>query len=134
MTDKTYTHAGTSLCNGEWKARFANDALRVKVLAKTGHTHIDLVELPRPMLKLEAIEHLIAINHANGDANRAAALDAGRDKRIPKPPKVPKTRDELLKPTVATFTAPAATAATPGAVAAAAIVPVGTDEDEDAPF
>jgi len=45
MTEKLFTHAGTSRLNGVVKARFANDALRVKVLAKNDHTDIDIIEL-----------------------------------------------------------------------------------------
>jgi diaminopimelate decarboxylase len=50
MTTKTFTHAGVSKLNGVVKARFANDAMRVKVLQKGGHTDIDMTELMRPAL------------------------------------------------------------------------------------
>ena len=38
--------AGISSIKGEVKVRFANDMTRVKVLAKNGHTEIELLELP----------------------------------------------------------------------------------------
>ena len=43
---KTFSHAGVSKLDGEFKVRFANDALRTKVLIKNGHTDIDILELP----------------------------------------------------------------------------------------
>ncbi len=51
-TDKTFTVAGVSTLNGDCKIRFANDVLRVKNLAKSGHEDIRLVELNEAMLKV----------------------------------------------------------------------------------
>ena len=62
-----YSHAGVSKLNGEFKVRFANDALRVKVLAKNGHKDIDIVELKTPMTKEDAVAFLISIDFANGN-------------------------------------------------------------------
>ena len=53
-----YSHAGVSRQNGDMKVRFANDALRVKVLAKNGHKDIDIVELREPMTKEAAVAFL----------------------------------------------------------------------------
>lgn len=58
--EKTFTVAGTSDLNGVIKFRFANSMSRTKVLARTGHTNISLMELPNPMTKEEAIQHLSA--------------------------------------------------------------------------
>ena len=57
---RTFKYAGSSADpNGNFKARFANDPnARPKVMAKAGHTNFVLVELPRPMTKLEAIAYL----------------------------------------------------------------------------
>lgn len=92
MTTKTFTHAGVSRLNGVVKARFANDALRVKVLAKGGHTDIDLTEFLEPLSKTEAVIKLIEMNFAKGNAEVQAALDAELDKRevAPKAVKAPK--------------------------------------------
>lgn len=54
-TDKTYTFAGVSKHNGEYKVRFANDIMRVKVLARHGHEDIRIFQLDEPMLKVDAI-------------------------------------------------------------------------------
>ena len=89
-----FTHAGVSTLNGVTKARFANDALRVKVLAKNGHRDIDIIELTNPMSKEDAIAFLISIDFAtqNGVTNAAtqAALEEAIDKRAVKPAKAPK--------------------------------------------
>ena len=53
---KSFTVAGTSVLNGKEKVRFANDiATRVKVLARNGHTDVDLIELPQEMDKEMAV-------------------------------------------------------------------------------
>jgi len=46
-TDKTFTVAGVSTLNGDCKIRFANDVLRVKNLAKSGHEDIRLVAVTK---------------------------------------------------------------------------------------
>jgi len=56
--DKTFKVAGVSAVKGNYKVRFANDMSRVKVLIKTDHTDIELVELPAPMSKGEAVSYL----------------------------------------------------------------------------
>lgn len=88
----TYTFAGTSRLNGTIKVRFANDAARVKVLAKNGHTDIDLIELKHPMTKEEIVAYLREIDFARGNPEIQAAIDAADEKRNPKekPPKEPK--------------------------------------------
>ena len=58
MSDKMFTIAGVSKLKGAYKVRFANDMTRVKVLAKTGHTEIELMELPNGMDKPAAVTFL----------------------------------------------------------------------------
>ena len=77
----SYSHAGVSKLNGEFKVRFCNDALRVKVLAKNGHKDIDILELKHPMTKEDAVAFLMSIDFANGNKNVQAALEAAADKR-----------------------------------------------------
>jgi hypothetical protein len=88
-----YSHAGVSKQNGEFKVRFANDALRVKVLAKNGHKDIDIVELKKPMTKEAAVAYLLSIDFANGNKAVQSALEAAADKRgvtvAPAPVKAP---------------------------------------------
>jgi hypothetical protein len=80
-----FSHAGVSKLNGEFKVRFANDALRVKVLAKNGHKDIDIVELKTPMTKEAAVAYLLSIDFANGNKAVQAALDEAAGKRGVKP-------------------------------------------------
>lgn len=90
----TFTHAGVSRLKGEFKVRFANDALRVKVLAKNGHSDIDIIELKHPMTKEDAISYLLEIDFATRDGvtnpEVQAALEAARETKSPKAPKEPK--------------------------------------------
>ena len=74
MTDKLFTVAGTATQNGVTKARFANDLVaRIKILNKAGCTDINLVELPSPMTKLQALQFLQETQGYTGDASYAVA-------------------------------------------------------------
>ena len=72
--DKLFTVAGTATNpEGKTKVRFANDMVaRVKILAKTGCSNINLVELPEPMTKLAALQFLTQQGQT-GDAGYAVA-------------------------------------------------------------
>ena len=73
-TDKKFAVAGVSTLEGKTKLRFANDTMRIKILAKNGHTNVELVELPVEMTKGEAVQHLKSIDFGNGDAAIQAAI------------------------------------------------------------
>lgn len=87
---KTFTHAGVSRLDGEFKFRVANGSGRVKVLIQNGHTDIDLVELIRPMNKEEAADYLLSIDFDNGRADVRAAIEAEKQRWAPKPEKAPR--------------------------------------------
>lgn len=93
---KSFTHAGVSRLKGEFKVRFCNDALRVKVLAKNGHTDIDIIKLKEAMSKEDVVTYLMSIDFAtvNGVTNKEvqAALEAEVDKRSDKPAAVAKPK------------------------------------------
>jgi hypothetical protein len=74
MTNKKFAVVGVSTFGGKTKIRFANDSMRVKILAKNGHTDIDLVNLPNEMSKSEIAQHLIQTDFAKGRANVADAV------------------------------------------------------------
>ena len=58
----SFTVAGVSTQNGITKVRFANDLVsRTKLLSKGGHSPLELIELPRPMTKAEACQHLLDV-------------------------------------------------------------------------
>jgi len=83
--DKLFTVAGTATQNGVTKARFANDMVaRVKILTKAGCTNINLVELPRPMTKLEALQHLQSLGITEGDAGYAVANKLAEKTKVAK--------------------------------------------------
>ena len=75
-TSKTFAVAGVSTHKDGTKIRFANDAMRVKILRKNGHTDIDLKDLPREMTKAEIAEYLFDIDFADG---RPAVVEAIQD-------------------------------------------------------
>lgn len=75
-TTKTFVVTGVSTQAGKTKIRFANDVMRIKVLAKNGHDDIQLVDLPREMTKAEIAQHLFDIDFAKG---RPAVADAIQD-------------------------------------------------------
>lgn len=99
---KSFTHAGVSRLNGTFKVRFANDAMRVKVLAKGGHTDIDLIELKHPMTKEDAVAFLVSIDFANRDGvtntEVQAALEAELGKRVEVESKPKAKVEKVAKP------------------------------------
>lgn len=76
-----FAYAGVSTLNGVTKVRFANDQMRIKVLAKNGHKNIDIVELKEPLTKEDAVAHLLKIDFDNGNKTVRAAIEAAADKR-----------------------------------------------------
>lgn len=86
-TDKLFSVVGTSKLDGEYKVRFANDIMRIKVLAKHGHEDINLIELDEPMDKLAAAQFLATLDEFQGP-NEAAAIADYIDRNSPKEPKV----------------------------------------------
>jgi hypothetical protein len=83
--EKLFTVAGTATQNGVTKARFANDLVaRIKILNKSGCTDINLVELPRPMTKLEALQHLQSVGITHGDAGFAVSAKLAEKTKVAK--------------------------------------------------
>lgn len=84
-TSKTYTVCGVSKLNGDYKIRFANDVMRVKNLAKSGHEDIRLVELPSAMLKTDAAKFIAQLpEYTDADAQSAIAEYLDKHDRAPK--------------------------------------------------
>jgi hypothetical protein len=86
MTDKLFTVAGTATnADGTTKARFANDLVaRIKILNKSGCTNINLVELPEPMTKLQALQYLTEQGHTEGDAGYAVSAKLAEKSKVAK--------------------------------------------------
>jgi hypothetical protein len=74
-TNKTYTVAGVSTLSGKTKIRFANDTMRIKILAKNGHTDVELIELPHAMSKTEIVTHMRSVDFGAGNAAVQSAMD-----------------------------------------------------------
>ena len=73
-TSKKFAVAGVSTLEGKTKLRFANDTMRIKILAKNGHTDIELIELPNEMTKGEIAQHMIAVGFGSGNPAVEAAI------------------------------------------------------------
>lgn len=136
---KTYSHAGVSRLDGEFKVRFANDALRVKVLAKNGHKDIDIIELKAPMSKEDAVAYLISIDFATRDGvtnqEVRAALEAEQGKRTEQPKAAKAPKAVKAAPTMEGIKAKvAAKKAAPKATVTKAEARAKVADIEDAPF
>jgi len=83
--EKLFTVAGTATQHGTTKVRFANDLVaRIKILNKAGCTAINLIELPKAMTKLEALQHLQSVGITEGDAGYAVANKLAEKTKIAK--------------------------------------------------
>jgi len=103
---KLYALAGVSrkAAGQPFKARWANDNERVKQLIADGQVDIDIVELPEPMNKLDAVNYLLKIDFGGTRQEVTDALLAAQGKRTPvekvakvraeKPAKAPKVPKE----------------------------------------
>lgn len=118
-TDKLFTHVGISK-HPElgYKVRFATDMLRIKNLAKSGHSDIRLAELDTAVTKYEAVKQIQTMSEF-ADAHAQAAIMEYLDEKAPKAPKAPKAKAAPAPKAKATK-APAKTAK--------------VVENEDAPF
>ena len=118
-TDKLFTVAGISKLNGEYKVRFANDIMRIKVLAKSGHEDIRLAELDKAMTKLDAAKVIQGMEDFS-DVIAQATIAEYLDEKSPKA--------KVSKPVAKATKTPATK------VAKAPAKAVKVTEDEDAPF
>jgi hypothetical protein len=114
-TNKTFSVAGISKLNGSYKIRFANDIMRIKVLAKSGHEDIRLADLEGEFSKLDAARAILSLEDF-ADATAQATITEYLDENSPK--------------TAAVKAAPVKASVKAKAPAKAARVL----EDEDAPF
>jgi hypothetical protein len=101
--------AGVSTRNGQAKVRFANDMTRIKVLVKTGHTDINLIELPEAMNKPAVVSYLKttelyanpalreAIDNADAKYNGSGPVVDDDDDKPVKPVKAVKVKPDMDK-------------------------------------
>ena len=124
-TDKKFNVFGVSKLNGEYKVRFANDIMRIKILAKHGHEDIRLAELDEAVTKYEGIQKIQAMDEFQDAAAQSAIAEYLEDK-APKAPKAAKTGPAVK--------AKKSTKATREAEALAQAKAVAKADLEDAPF
>lgn len=93
-TSKLFTVAGISKRNGEYKVRFANDTMRVKVLIKGLHEDVRLVELDAPSTKMQAVQVLKGMDEFSDVVAQATINDFIEDNT----PKAPRVRTPKVKP------------------------------------
>jgi hypothetical protein len=96
-TDKLFTVAGISKREGEYKVRFANDTMRVKVLIKGGHEDVRLVELDAPSTKLEAVQVLKDMPEFSDVIAQATIAEFIED-NTPKAPRTKAAKAPKVKP------------------------------------
>lgn len=89
---------GVSRCKGSFKVRFANDMSRVKVLIKTGHDEIELVEMPAAADKAGCVNFLKA-SALYERAEYKAAIDAA-DAKYNGAPVVKVAKAKAAKPSL----------------------------------
>lgn len=116
-TDKMFTVFGVSKYNGEYKVRFANDIMRIKVLAKHGHEDIRLADVEGAMTKVDGILKIKGMDEFQDAAAQSAIA-------------------EYLEVHGTTAKAPVQSKPAAKAPAKAKTAPkaVKVTEDEDAPF
>jgi len=129
-TDKTFTVVGVAKLKGEYSVRFANDVMRVKVLAKGGYEDVRLVELDEPLSKLNAV---LAIKNMPefADVNAQNAFLEYIERNVPatKPESTPTaTKSKAVTPTAKV------SKVTPQVPAIKGMTPLGFKDVEDAPF
>jgi hypothetical protein len=117
-TDKLFSVAGISNLNGNYKIRFANDMMRIKVLAKSGHEDIRLADLETAVSKLDAARLLLTMDEF-ADATAQATITEYIEENTPKA--------KVSKPVAK---APAKATKTP----VAKTTKVTADMDENIPF
>jgi hypothetical protein len=119
-TDKLFKVVGISNKDGDYKVRFANDIMRIKVLTKGGHTDVRLMELDTPMSKMAAVVAMSKQDEFQDVAAKATIAEyVDRN--------TPRTKPEAT---------PTATkkAAVKAKTPVKAKAKVAVTEDEDAPF
>ena len=87
-TDKLFTVCGVSKLDGEYKVRFANDTMRIKVLSKHGHEDIRLYDLETGMTKTDAVK-AIALLDEFADVQAQSAIADYLDRNIVTPKAAP---------------------------------------------
>ena len=95
-TDKLFTVAGISKLNGEYKVRFANDIMRIKVLAKSGHEDIRLADLEASLTKMDAAKVILGLEDFQ-DALSQSTITEYIEENTPKSKAAPAPKAKATK-------------------------------------
>ena len=140
--NKLFKVAGVSAVKGQYKVRFANDMARVKVLIKTDHTDIELMELPKAMTKAEVATFLKttvlmdkpvyrdAIEAADLKYNHHEAAPAAKAVRVTKAVRPAKTKKAA--PSIADIRARAQASSAPADMLGEAIAALVAESKKEA--
>jgi PleD family two-component response regulator len=131
-TDKLFTVAGISKREGEYKVRFANDVMRVKVLMKGGHEDVRLVELDQPSTKMEAVEVLRTMAEFSDVIAQATIADF-IEANTPRQPKAKTVKSAKAPKAVKPESTPTATKAPVEKISAKSAYD-SVKDTEDAPY
>lgn len=95
MANETFKVVGITTHNSNSKVRFADDlARRIKQFTKGGASRVDLIELPNPMTKVEALGYLKG--HAQfQSAEDQATIDEALASRTKAPKEVKVSLDAI---------------------------------------
>lgn len=86
-----FSVVGVSTQHGITKVRFANDIVsRTKLLAKGGHSPLELIELPEAMTKADACAHLLKVGGVFAQWSDLINETMGKKTGAPKVAKAPK--------------------------------------------
>jgi hypothetical protein len=81
MANLTFKIAGITTHNTSTKVRFTDDLVRrIKQFSKGGATRIDLIELPSPMTKIDALKYMATHPEFQSPADQATIADTLADK------------------------------------------------------
>ena len=113
-TDKLFKVVGVSKLDGEYKVRFANDIMRIKVLAKHGHEDVRLAELDVALTKYDAVKLLQGMDEFQDAAAQSAIMEYLEDKApkakaapVKAPAKATKAKAPAKAPKATKVTVPA---------------------------
>lgn len=97
--NQIFTFAGVSRKHSDLRLRTSNRPEYVDILIKEGHTDVDIISLPSPMSKDDAVLHLLNSDFIvdNDEARDALVLEATK-RKLPGYAKVKATKAEEVQP------------------------------------
>ena len=105
-SNQTFKVAGITIHNGNAKVRFTDDMVRrIKQFTKGGASHIELIELPSEMTKIEALKYLATHAEFQSPSDQATIADTLEDKTKEANKGEVKVKASKTKPSIANIKA-----------------------------